>query len=59
MTAREEFLRGLHAAGGWPDGDPEELELADADDLQLLDLEITARARRLEAKYGWRPEPVR
>lgn len=33
MTARDEFLRGLEAAGGWADGDPEEWWLAEPDDV--------------------------
>lgn len=53
MTAREEFLRGLEAAGGWIDGEPEQPEPAtETVDLDPLDQELTARARRLEAKYA-------
>lgn len=33
MTAREEFLRGLAAAGGWANGDPEEPESAEPSDV--------------------------
>lgn len=32
MTARDEFLRGLEAAGGWADGDWEVPEPAEPDE---------------------------